>query len=68
MLKKKYANTYNVSNNVINKFILLLQKGIYPYKYMDDWENIRETLIQEKENFYRLQIINPQKEFVRILK
>ena len=68
MLKKKYANTYNLSNNVINKFILLLQKGIYPYKYMDDWENIRETLIQEKENFYRLQIINPQKEFVRILK
>ena len=68
MLKKKYANTYNVSNNVINKFILLLQKGIYPYKYMDDWENIRETLIQEKENFYRLQIINRQKEFVRILK
>ena len=68
MLKKKYANTYNLSNNAINKFILLLQKGIYPYKYMDDWENIRETLIQEKENFYRLQIINPQKEFVRILK
>ena len=68
MLKKKYANTYNLSNNVINNFILLLQKGIYPYKYMDDWENIRETLIQEKENFYRLQIINPQKEFVRILK
>ena len=29
-LKKRFANTYNFSNHDINKFILLLQKGVYP--------------------------------------
>ena len=26
---------FNFSNNDINKFILLLRNGIYPYEYMD---------------------------------
>ena len=34
------------------KFILLLRKGIYPYKYMDNWEIFSETLLPEKEDFY----------------
>ena len=38
-LKKRFKNTFNISNNDINKFILLLKKGIYPYKYLDDWES-----------------------------
>ena len=36
-LKKRSFNTYKFSNLDINKFILLLRKGIY-YEYMDDWE------------------------------
>ena len=32
-LKGWFFNTYN-----INRFILLLQKGVYLYEYMDDWE------------------------------
>ena len=27
-------------------------KGVYPYEYMDDWENLNETSSPEKEDFY----------------
>ena len=36
----------------INKFILLLRKGVYPYKYMDSWERFDETSLSDKEAFY----------------
>ena len=36
-LIKRFANTYEFCNGDINKFILLLRKGVYPYKYMDSW-------------------------------
>ena len=32
---------------------MLLQKGVYPYEYMDDWEKFNETSLPEKEDFYR---------------
>ena len=35
-LKKRFKNTFMFSNNDINKFILLLKKGTYPYEYMDE--------------------------------
>ena len=31
----------------------MLQKGIYPYEYMDDWGKFNETWLPEKEVFYR---------------
>ena len=36
-LKELFFNTYKFFNQGNNKFILLLQKGFYPYEYMDDW-------------------------------
>ena len=51
-LKKRFKNTFKFSNNDINKFILLLRKGVYPYEYMDDWEKFNETTLPEKEEFY----------------
>ena len=51
-LKKRFKNTFKFSDNDINKFILLLRKGVYPYEYMDDWEKFNETKLPEKEEFY----------------
>ena len=42
-LKKRFVNTCRFSNHDNNRFILLLQKGVYPYKYMDDWEKFNEN-------------------------
>ena len=51
-LIKRFANTYNFCDNDLNKFILLLRKGIYPYEYMDNWERFDETSLPDKESFY----------------
>ena len=51
-LKKRFKNTFKFSYNVINKFILFLRRGVYPYEYMDDWEKFNETTLPEKEEFY----------------
>ena len=44
--------TYKFFNHNNNKFNLLLQKGVYPYEYMDDWKKFNETLLPEKGDFY----------------
>ena len=49
---KKFKNTYSFCNNYLNKFILLLRKGVYPYEYMDSWEKFNETSLPSKEDFY----------------
>ena len=38
-------------NGDINKFVLLLGKGVYPYEYMDNLEKFDETL-PDKKVFY----------------
>ena len=48
---KKFANTYSL-NNDLNKFVLLIRKGVYPYEYMDNWERFDETSLADKESFY----------------
>ena len=50
-LKENFFNTYKFSNYDDNKFILLLQNGIYPYEYMDDQGKFNETELPEKEDF-----------------
>ena len=51
-LIKRFANTYEFCKKNINKFILLLRKGVYPYKYIDNWERFDETVLPDKEGFY----------------
>ena len=42
-LIKRSGNTYEFRNGDIDKFILLLRKGIYPYDYMNSWKKFDET-------------------------
>ena len=49
---KRFANTYEFCNGNLNKFILLLRKGVYPYEYMDNLEKFDETSLPNKESFY----------------
>ena len=51
-LLKRFANTYELCNKNLNKFILLLRKVVYPYEYMDNWERFDETSLPNKEYFY----------------
>ena len=51
-LIKKLKNTYSFCNNDLNKFILLLRKGVYPYEYMDSWEKFNEKSLPSKEDFH----------------
>ena len=61
-MKERFFRKCKLSNHNNNKFILLLEKDVYPYEYMDekdvypyeyidDWKKFDETL-PEKEDFY----------------
>ena len=49
---KRFHNTYQLSDNDINKFKLLLRKGVYPYEYMDSWKRFNEIELPSKNKFY----------------
>ena len=51
-LKTRFADTYKFSNHGIFfvKFISFLQRGVYPYKYINDLEKFTETSFPEKED------------------
>ena len=52
-LMEKFLNKYKFSNHDNIKFILLLQKGVYLYEYIEqDWEKFNEISLLEKEDFY----------------
>ena len=51
-LIKRFKSVDEFCNKDINKFILLLRKGVYLYEYMDSWERFDETSLPDKEAFY----------------
>ena len=50
-LIKIFKNTYSFCDNDLNKFVLLLRKGVYPDEYMDSCERFNETSFQTKKIF-----------------
>ena len=51
-LIERFASTYKFCNNDLNKLVMLLRKGVYPYEYMDGWDKFNKTSIPNKESFY----------------
>ena len=51
-LLKRFSNTYEFCDNDLNKFLILLRKGVYPYEYMDGWNKFNEKVLPSKESFY----------------
>ena len=50
-LSERFPHTYQLCNKDLNKFALLLRKGVYPYEDMDSWEKFNETTLSPKEAF-----------------
>ena len=50
-LIERFANIYEFCKGDLNKFIFLLRKGVYPYKYMDNWERFNEASLPNKKSF-----------------
>ena len=73
---KRFVNAYRFSTNDIKRSILVLQKGVYPYEYMDDWEIFDQSSLPKLDKFYGYLNMEDntdsdyttQKEFVKILK
>ena len=52
LLKSKFPNTYHLTNGNIKKFISLLKKDVYPYEYMNEWNQFNETELSAIDKFY----------------
>ena len=48
----RFSSTYDFCGDDINKFIVLLRKGVYPYEYMDSFERFSEASLPDKDAFY----------------
>ena len=51
-LTEKFPNAHQLCNKDLDKFALLLRKGVYPYEYMDSWKRFKEESLPDKESFY----------------
>ena len=51
-LIEKFHNTNQLCNKDLNKFDLLLRKGVYSDEYMDRWKKFKEDKLPDKESLY----------------
>ena len=51
-----FPSVYQFCNGDLNKFVLLLRKGVYPYEYIDSWEKLAETALPPKKIFIVISI------------
>ena len=48
----KFSNTYEFCSGEVNKFILLLRKGVYPFENIDRRGRLNGVSMPEKEAFF----------------
>ena len=51
-LIESFPSIYQFCEGDLNKFVILLRKGVFPYEYIDSWERFDENTIPPKEAFY----------------
>ena len=51
-LIERFSNVYEFCSYDMNKSMVLLRKGVYPYEYMDEWDKFNEKKLPCKESFY----------------
>ena len=51
-LIERFSNVHEFCDYDINKFMILLRKGVYPYEYMDEWNKFDEKELPSKGSFY----------------
>ena len=47
-----FPSVYEFYEGDLDKFVLLLRKGVYPYEYMDFWEKFEKNSLPDKIDFY----------------
>ena len=51
-LIERFSNVYEFCDYDMNKFMVLLRKGVYLYEYMDEWDKFNEKKLPCKGSFY----------------
>ena len=51
-LIERFPNTCKFCDNDLDKFIMLLRKGVYPYEYIDEWDKFNGKVLPGKDSFY----------------
>ena len=49
---QRISSVYQYCGGDLNNCVLLVRKGVYPYKYMDSWDIFDETLLPPEKAFY----------------
>ena len=52
-LIEKLLNTNQFCNGDLNKFVMLLRKGLDPYEHTDSWEKFNEISLPRTKDCYR---------------
>ena len=55
-LIESFPSIYQFCNGNLDKFVMLLREGVYPYEYIDSWEKFDETVLPPKKDFYNLNL------------
>ena len=51
-LIEKFPKMHKFCNGNLNKFVMMIRKGVCRYEYMGSWERFNETSLPSKKDFY----------------